>query len=100
MYILLLLMWVFNASYLKIIYYLNKGLEFIQENYMESFSESKILAKVAAGFKGGNSFKNPLTPQKMTFVEGYPSEALDKVQLRKPVPSMPITDSWNQRRSK
>jgi len=45
---------------------------------MESFSESKNLARVKAGFGGGNRFGAHVTRSPMRFVEGHPPEVLAK----------------------
>jgi hypothetical protein len=65
---------------------------------MESFSESKNLARVMAGMKGGPFFKSPMQPQKMTFVEGYPSEYAQKIKAES-TPKQTVEDPWVMRRS-
>lgn len=61
---------------------------------MESFSEKKQLARVAAGYKGGPMNKNPLTPQKMSIVEGWPMGTAQQLKAKQGMPG----PSWNQRR--
>jgi hypothetical protein len=61
---------------------------------IEEFNEAKNLARVTAGFKGGPFNKNPNTAPKMTFVDGYPSEAVEKLQSQNGVYPGGITDPW------
>lgn len=67
---------------------------------MESFSATKNLNRVLAGFKGGPFFKNGSTRTPLVFAEGW-----DPLSIKKFAPVQPLAhptpiDSWNQRRSK
>lgn len=66
---------------------------------MEEFSYSKQLAKVTAGFKGGNFMRNPNKAPRMYFVEGYPEETNRQLGHQSVPVGTPI-DVWNQRRGK
>lgn len=66
---------------------------------LESYSATRNLARVSAGFKGGNFMTKPMMPQQMTFVQGWPDTSLQKMQggdIPKPTPA----DPWNERRSR
>ena len=64
---------------------------------MESFSETKNLARVKAGFGGGNRFGAHVTRSPMRFVEGHPSEVLAKFKASAPKQSKP-GEGWGSRR--
>ena len=65
---------------------------------IEEFNQERNLARVAAGFKGGDSFNNPRTLPPTSFV-GWPEQTDAKFrEAGKVTKSMP-TDVWNARRS-
>lgn len=64
---------------------------------IESFSESKNLARVAAGFKGSEYFKAPRLYAEYPFIQGYPKESLEKYQAAS-IPMSTPTDPWVSRR--
>lgn len=66
---------------------------------MESFSESKNMARVSAGFKGGPMFQSLNLAPSMTIKEGWPSETEQKLKMA-PIKQGTPMDVWNQRRSK
>lgn len=66
---------------------------------MDGFSYSGQLAKVVAGFKGGNFLRSPNLSPKMTFVEGYPAETNSQFGHQAVKQGTP-EDAWNMRRSK
>lgn len=67
---------------------------------MESFSAQKNLARVAAGWKGGNFFQKPILHPQMTFANGEGQAELDAKIGATPTPTQPIEDPWVMRRSK
>lgn len=66
-------------------------------NGIEEFSESKNLARVASGLKGGPFFNNPVKTADRTIVEGVPPTVLEKLNASSTSAPKP-TDPWNQRR--
>lgn len=60
---------------------------------IESFSEKKNLARVAAGFKGVKFFQNLNTLKPSTFVEGDPPEVIAKLNGG-PIPMEKPIDPW------
>jgi len=64
---------------------------------IETFSREKNLARVSAGFKGGDSFKNPVTLPPTSFV-GWPAEVDAKLAAGK-IPQPKPLDVWNVRRA-
>lgn len=67
---------------------------------MESFSATKNLARVTAGFKGGNFFGKASTRPAMSFVEGWPKESIAKFGNTQGLSHPTPIDSWNERRRK
>lgn len=65
---------------------------------MGEFNEITQRAKVAAGYKGGPFNKNPMTMQKMSFVEGWPSEVVSKLQSQNGIYPGGVTDPWVYRK--
>lgn len=64
---------------------------------IEHFDEAKNVARVKAGFAGGNLFmKHNLAPS-MTVVEGIPAESMAKYDVA-PIPQPTPTDVWMDRR--
>lgn len=60
------------------------------------YSESKLLAGVAASMKGGPYYANPMKPRPMKFVEGWPESVRSKLKstlIRQGKP----TDPWANR---
>lgn len=50
---------------------------------MESYSALKQLAKVNAGFKGGNRFSNPVTIPVFSIVNAWPAKTTQQLQAKK-----------------
>lgn len=67
---------------------------------MESFSAVKNWNRVAAGFKGGPFFGKASARAPLTFVEGWPSESIQKFAPVQKGPDPRPIDSWNERRHK
>lgn len=65
---------------------------------MESFSAIKNRARVAAGIKGGDQFRNPMTMKEMSFT-GWPSEVDKKFQESGTAYQGKPVDVWNARRA-
>jgi len=65
---------------------------------MESFSAIKNRARVAAGMKGGDLFRNPMTMKEMSFT-GWPSEVERKFEESGKISQPKPLDVWNSRRS-
>ncbi len=62
-------------------------------------SNLEALNKVTMGLKEpGPMYKNLLTPQPMSFTDGYPAVFTEK-RWGEPVKMSPITDVWNARRA-
>jgi len=66
---------------------------------IEYFSEKRNLARVAAGFKGGDSFKKPRTLGPTSFV-GWPSQTDAKFMDSNMIKQGTPIDVWNERRQK
>jgi hypothetical protein len=68
-------------------------------NGIEEFNAERNLARVTAGFKGGPFFATLPQPPAKSFVEGWPTETVAKLQHQGIAPGN-VIDPWNQRRSK
>lgn len=64
---------------------------------MDSFSDSKQLAKVTSGWKGGDLLSKMNTPQPMRFVQGWPADVRAKLQ-NGTIERGTIRDPWVNRR--
>lgn len=64
---------------------------------IESFSESKNLARVSAGFKGGEYFSAPNLAPSIEVGKSYPAEVENKLKYT-PTEQPPIQDVWINRR--
>lgn len=62
-----------------------------------SVNNDESRAKVAAGFKGGPFFKNPILHPSMTIVDGVPSEVKEEFGA-KSIPAIKLEDPWYGRR--
>lgn len=60
---------------------------------MENFNEDTQRAKVAAGFKGSDFFKEGNQAPAMTVVSGVPMEVNQKFE-EQPIPKMMPGDPW------
>lgn len=60
---------------------------------MENFNEDTQRARVAAGFKGSDFFKEGNQAPAMTVVSGVPSEVNQKL-LEQPIPKATPGDPW------
>lgn len=65
----------------------------------ESFNEETQRDKVAAGFRGGSFFQNPILHPAMRFEEGLPAEVKEKMDFASPE-TIPVIDTWPARRGK
>lgn len=61
-------------------------------------SDTQAWAKVASGFKGGPFFGKASARAPFTFVEGWPSESIQKYAPVQGGTNPTPTDSWNERR--
>ena len=64
---------------------------------IEHFSQTKNVARVKAGFKGGGMFENPVKVPARQIVDAVPPEVKEKLQAA-PITMVKPTDPWNQRR--
>lgn len=63
------------------------------------YDEKALLARVTAGFRGGDWFKSPVQLPARQITNGWPAETMQKMNgatFPQPTPS----DVWNSRRSK
>lgn len=67
-------------------------------NGIEEFSESRNLARVASGWKGGPFLAKPNLAPPMKIVPGWPSETLAKLDAGM-VPQPTPLDGWSMRRA-
>lgn len=65
---------------------------------IESFSAEKNRARVAAGFKGGNFFVNPVEVPARTIVDGY-TESVDAKLMSTPIKQGTPMDTWFTKRN-
>lgn len=65
---------------------------------IESFSESRNLARVASGWKGGPFLAKPNLAPPMYIKQGWPDTTLAKLDAGMVPQPQPI-DGWNQRRA-
>lgn len=66
---------------------------------MGEFNEDVQRAKVVAGFKGGPMFNSPVLCPLRTFVQGWPEEVRQKLEMIE-TPSMNVIDAWGSRKAK
>lgn len=64
---------------------------------IEKFSESKNLARVASGFKGGPWYNKPVTVPERTIVEGVQPTVLEKLSADMIKQGTPV-DPWVYRK--
>lgn len=65
---------------------------------IETFNQMKNMARVGAGFKGGEYWSAPAIGPKLTFVDGIPAEVVAKLNAPTSVKQPTPMDTWNQRR--
>ncbi len=66
---------------------------------IEHFDEARNVARVKAGFAGGNLFKSPNLAPSMSVVEGIQPESMAKYQVA-PIPAPTPTDLWFERKGR